>query len=32
MTQQEMNKLRVIDLTIAGNITVREAAELLDLQ
>lgn len=31
MTQQEMKKLRVIDLTIAGNITVREAAELLDL-
>jgi transposase len=31
MTQQEMKKLRVIDSAIAGNITVREAAEFLDL-
>ncbi len=31
MTPQEMKKLRVIDQTIAGTITVREAAELLNL-
>ena len=31
MTQQEMKKLRVIDSAIAGNITVREAAVLLNL-
>ena len=31
MTQQEMKKLRVIDSAIAGNITVRKAADLLDL-
>ncbi|NLJ80049.1 MAG: helix-turn-helix domain-containing protein [Firmicutes bacterium] len=31
MTQQEMKKLRVIDQTIAKNITVKEAAGLLDL-
>ncbi len=31
MTQQEMKKLRVIDQTIAMNITVKEAAGLLDL-
>lgn len=31
MTQQEMKKLRVIDQIIAKNITVREAARLLNL-
>ena len=31
MTKQEVTKLRVIDQTIAKNITVREAAELLNL-
>jgi len=31
MTPREMAKLRVIDQTIAKNITVREAAELLNL-
>lgn len=31
MTKQEVTKLRVIDQTIAKNITIREAAELLNL-
>ena len=31
MTQQEMKKLRVIDLTITRSITIRMAAEILDL-
>ena len=31
MTKQEIKKLRVIDQTIAKNITIREAAELLNL-
>jgi len=31
MTQQEIKKLRIIDSTITVSITVREAADLLNL-